>query len=185
MSLSLSHPVRLRPMSLDDLEFVSRLECDPEQWPFEESVAPCAEAVYDKYRQELNEQEPREHYNDIVEIEEQGEWRSIGMMQIWSYVAHRKSWEIGYALASPYEGKGYATRALHQMLQFAFEELHAHKVVAMCHEDNIRSIQLLERVGMRREGIFKEELNWRGQWKDQYFYAILEHEYKRPIDPQS
>jgi len=41
----------------------------------------------------------------------------------------------------------------------------------------MKSMNLMEKLGMRREGTFKEELMWKNQWVDQYFYAILDTEY--------
>ncbi|WP_259392308.1 GNAT family N-acetyltransferase [Paenibacillus thiaminolyticus] len=36
---------------------------------------------------------------------------------------------------------------------------------------------LMEHIGMRREGVFKEELYWNKRWTDQFFYSILDSEY--------
>jgi len=63
------------------------------------------------------------------------------------------------------------------LLKFAFESLKAHKVVGMCNANNSRSAALMQRLRMTKEAVFKEELYWREQWTDQYFYSILEKEY--------
>jgi [ribosomal protein S5]-alanine N-acetyltransferase len=47
----------------------------------------------------------------------------------------------------------------------------------MCNAHNASSSSLMEHIGMTREGIFREELLWQGQWTDQYYYSILEREY--------
>lgn len=62
-------------------------------------------------------------------------------------------------------------------MKLAFEEWKAHRVVAMCNEYNTSSIQVLDRLGMVREGVFREEIHWNNQWVNQYFYAMLDREY--------
>ncbi|MNW61954.1 putative ribosomal N-acetyltransferase YdaF [compost metagenome] len=102
----------------------------------------------------------------------------IGIVQMWSYVDHRKSWELGFAVLSEYAGRGYGSEATRLLLHFAFQELQAHKVVGMCNSQNVRSVALMQYVGMTREAVFQEELWWNKQWTDQYFFSILEREFK-------
>lgn len=74
-------------------------------------------------------------------------------------------------------GQGYGSEAAQLLLKFAFEQLHAHKVVGMCNSQNARSAALMEHIGMAREAVFIEELFWKGQWTDQFYYSIREKEF--------
>ncbi|PYI50321.1 hypothetical protein DLM86_30085 [Paenibacillus flagellatus] len=74
----------------------------------------------------------------------------MGLAQIWRYVEHRRSWEIGFAVLPEYGGRGYGTETASLLLRFAFEHLDAHKVVGMCNSHNTRSAALLERIGAPR-----------------------------------
>jgi RimJ/RimL family protein N-acetyltransferase len=93
------------------------------------------------------------------------------------------TWEIGYVFNPKYCGKGYATEACRRILQHAFEELNAHRIVAECNPENTASWKLLERLSMRREGyykkpgFFKRTLYGEPIWHDAYVYAILEEEW--------
>ncbi|WP_081756682.1 GNAT family N-acetyltransferase [Gorillibacterium massiliense] len=92
------------------------------------------------------------------------------------------TWEIGYIFNPAYYGKGYATEACQKLLKIGFEELGAHRVMALCNPENAPSWRLLERLLMRREGFFKKEVYFNktesGQpiWQDTYQYAILKEE---------
>ena len=59
--------------------------------------------------------------------------------------------EIGWRL--PYElwGKGFATEGAQAALDFAFEKLGVHEVVAMTSALNLRSQRVMERLGMVRD----------------------------------
>lgn len=64
--------------------------------------------------------------------------------------------EIGYALAKPFWGKGYATEAARRVLQFAFEETPLDHLVAVAFARNTASLHVLEKIGMQRRGLTSE-----------------------------
>jgi RimJ/RimL family protein N-acetyltransferase len=80
---------------------------------------------------------------------------------------------IGITLAQPYQGQGFATEALVCLLDYLFRQRHLHRVVADTDPQNIPAWTLLERLGMRREGHLRQGLWFKGQWADEYLYAIL------------
>jgi RimJ/RimL family protein N-acetyltransferase len=59
--------------------------------------------------------------------------------------------ELGYRLAKPYWGKGYATEAARAWVAHGFDELGLDRIVAATHPDNAASQRVLEKVGMRYE----------------------------------
>ena len=62
--------------------------------------------------------------------------------------------EIGYMIAGPYRGKGYATEAVRAVIQYGCRELGFEKYMAFTRQENLASIKVLERLGFLREGIF-------------------------------
>ena len=84
--------------------------------------------------------------------------------------------EVGFTLARQQQGNGYATEAVRRLLDYLFCELNLHRVVAICDADNLASARLLERVGMRREGHFVENVWFKGHWGSEYSYAVLRRE---------
>lgn len=59
--------------------------------------------------------------------------------------------EIGWRLARPYWGQGYALEAARRALQFAFEDLQLDEVVSFTVPANQRSWGVMQRLGMRRD----------------------------------
>ncbi|BFH64773.1 GNAT family N-acetyltransferase [Paenibacillus azoreducens] len=169
--------VVLTKILAEDLEFLIRIETDESLWSFEESVK-SEEEAREEYLQKLEEDEG-ESYDFIIRLAGDPEGTPIGIAQIWSYVDFRRSWEIGFAVLPEYGGRGYGSEAAKLLLQFGFEQLDAHKIVGMCNSKNDRSAALMERIGMTREGVFKEELFWNDEWTDQYYFSILEREYRQ------
>jgi RimJ/RimL family protein N-acetyltransferase len=65
------------------------------------------------------------------------------------------------------------------VLTFAFIKLELHRVIAITDCENERSVALLGRLGMRREGHFIQNIWFKGRWGDEYLYAVLREEWLR------
>lgn len=86
--------------------------------------------------------------------------------------------EVGYTLAPGCQGQGYATEALKAVVNYLFFELKKHRITASVDPNNIKSIRLLERLGMRKEGHFKKSFRMHDMWFDDCIYAILKDEWR-------
>ncbi len=90
--------------------------------------------------------------------------------------------EIGVTLSRRYQGKGYATEAVTRLLAYLFGELGLHRVRATCDAENLASVKLLERIGMRKEGHLLENIWFKGAWGSEYTYALLRREWEQNSD---
>lgn len=112
----------------------------------------------------------------------------IGHMVFHNWIGIHRTNEIGWVFDRRYHGQGYATEAAASLLRYGFNTLNLHRVVATCNPQNVASYRVMEKIGMRCEGHFKQCIfNSNGQWEDEYFYAILKeewlalHEYKSKL----
>lgn len=85
--------------------------------------------------------------------------------------------EIGWTLARSVWGRGFATEAARATLAFAFETLRLHRVWAYCQPENVASSRIMEKIGMRREGLFRQCRYIKEQWIDTLYYGMLEEEW--------
>ena len=88
-----------------------------------------------------------------------------------------KQIEIGFSLSPAFQGKGYATEAVACLLEYIFTKMKTHRVYGSCDPDNLSSIKLMERIGMRKEAHLKESIWFKGRWADDVIYAMLDHEW--------
>jgi RimJ/RimL family protein N-acetyltransferase len=110
-----------------------------------------------------------------IELKESG--RLIGDCAFKALEHDDRQAEIGFTLARAYQGRGYATEAVSSLLAYAFPAFELHRVVAIVDCRNAASVALLERLGMRREGHFLQNVWFKGAWGDEYLYAILKEEW--------
>ena len=93
------------------------------------------------------------------------------------------TYNVGWHFNKRFEGKGFACEAAAGLLDYLFREAGARRIYGFVEDDNIRSKRLCERLGMRREGCFKEFVtfinnpNGTPKYEDTRVYSILKKEW--------
>jgi len=85
--------------------------------------------------------------------------------------------EIGYAIGRKWWGRGYAVESSQAGLTFGFKTLHCNRIEAMCDVHNVASARVMEKIGMRYEGILREYLYAQGSYRNVKIYSILRKEW--------
>ncbi len=101
----------------------------------------------------------------------------IGTCGYVSWVPVHSLAEIGYALSREYWGKGLMTEAAKEVIKYGFEKMNLNRIYARCFVKNIGSQKVLEKVGMKFEGILREQMFIKGIFRDMKIYSILRKEY--------
>lgn len=87
--------------------------------------------------------------------------------------------EVGYLLHPDYWRKGIIQEAMNCVLDFGFTTLNFHSIEAMVNPENEASIALLEKFGFIKEGHFKENFYFEGQFLDTAVYSLLKSNYQQ------
>jgi len=103
--------------------------------------------------------------------------RLIGTCGFVSWKPRHNRAEIGYALSRAYWGKGVMTEAVREVIRFGFEQMKLNRIEARCKVQNLSSERVMQKVGMRFEGILREVVFDKGEYHDLKLYSILKNEY--------
>lgn len=79
---------------------------------------------------------------------------------------------LGYGIAKKHEGRGFMHEALRAAIQYAFDELNLHRIMANHLPENERSARLLRRLGFQKECVAKEYLQINGAWRDHVLNSL-------------
>jgi RimJ/RimL family protein N-acetyltransferase len=169
----------LRPLSVDDdLDDHQRLYANPStvRW------------LYDEVK---DREGARQHLRQIRASdlpEKDGSWMHLAVDLNGAYLgfvgaglnstAHRQ-WEVGFVFLPEGQGRGYATEASRATIDIAFDRGNAHRVIGRLEARNSPSARVLERLGMRREGLLVENEWVKGEWQSELVYAVTEQEWRR------
>lgn len=91
-----------------------------------------------------------------------------------------QSGALGYTAYASTTGHGYMTEGLHLLIRYAFGELGLHRLEANIQPDNTPSLNLVRRLGFRREGYSAAFQFINGQWRDHERWALTA---PHPTDP--
>jgi [ribosomal protein S5]-alanine N-acetyltransferase len=94
----------------------------------------------------------------------------------WWSTEHSKA-ELGYVISDKYWNQGYTTEALRKILQFGFEIMQLERIEARCFTENAASERVMQKCGMKLEGILRSSLFIKGGFRDFKLYSILKTEY--------
>jgi [ribosomal protein S5]-alanine N-acetyltransferase len=94
--------------------------------------------------------------------------------------AHARA-ELGYWIGGPYWGHGYATEAAHAILELGFGRMGLNRIQATYITRNPASGRVMQKLGMRPEGVLRQHvLKW-GVFEDLAVYGILAAEWRGSI----
>jgi [ribosomal protein S5]-alanine N-acetyltransferase len=106
-------------------------------------------------------------------IELKAEGKLIGSIGFTDYVALHRRAEINYALSAKYWGQGLTPEALERAIAHGFGPLRLHRIEARCIPENVASARVMEKVGMKYEGLLRQALCAKGKFHDMQVYAIV------------
>jgi RimJ/RimL family protein N-acetyltransferase len=86
--------------------------------------------------------------------------------------------DIGWVTHQDFQRQGYAFEATHALMEYIFKNFPIHRIIANIDTRNPESAKLAEKLGMRREGEFKDSEFFKGDWCSMWLYAILRDEFK-------
>lgn len=179
------NPIRLeterlliRPFELPDAEIFSAYRSDVAVARYQGWDAPYPLEKAVEFIQTMQQWTP----------EKRGEWLQLAMVRkdtsemigdcAFYILKDGMQAEIGMTLARHAQGYGYGREATLRLLTFLFEDLGMQRVRANCDPRNVPSWRVLERVGLRREAHMLRSTWMKGEWTDDYWYAMLATEWQ-------
>ena len=87
--------------------------------------------------------------------------------------------ELGMTFDMKYQSQGYAREAISTIITLLFTHYNKHRLIAVVDTCNIRAANLLQKLHFRREAHYRQNIFFKGEWGDEYCYALLKEEHLR------
>lgn len=101
----------------------------------------------------------------------------VGDVAVHFYDAGRQA-ELGFTIAPKHQNRGLAKEAVSSVIVGLFTELGKHRLTATIDVRNVAAQRLLEALGFRRESHLVQNIFFKGEWSDEYGYALLASEFE-------
>ena len=112
----------------------------------------------------------------VVTLKETG--KAIGTIGFIWYSDNNRSAELGYSFSREYWNHGYATQALKAVIDASFHALPLNRLEAQHDLRNPASGRVMEKCGLRQEGILRNRIINKQEYVDVALYAILRSDWK-------
>jgi RimJ/RimL family protein N-acetyltransferase len=167
--------LHLRPLRETDAKALFAMLADAQTvryWSSEPATDP--EAVRDKHLEDMQSDAQGSSVNWA--ICKKGSEKMLGKCVLFNLNTRHRRAEIGFLLDRRYWRRGLMRQALEAVLGYAFSHLGLHRIEADVDPANSGSLALLEKLGFRREGLFRDRWFIGGQWKDSVMLSVVKKE---------
>lgn len=86
---------------------------------------------------------------------------------------------LGFSIGKRFEGRGLMREALIPAISYVFDQIGLHRIMANFIPHNIRSANLLMKMGFRREGLARSYLRINGEWADHVLTSLINESNER------
>lgn len=168
----------LRPFMIEDAhDMYSNWADDPEvtrylTWPCHNDVS-ITESILSSW---IAEYESDSYYNWAIVLKESG--RAVGNISVVSVKDATEALSIGYCLSGSLWGKGIMTECLSAVIDYLFENTSAVRIDATHDTENIGSGRVMQKAGMKKEGVLRLWAWNNIGLRDVAMYSILRSEWK-------
>jgi ribosomal-protein-alanine N-acetyltransferase len=168
----------LRKPRMRDAKDIFRYASDPEVaryvlWEPHRSVSETASFVRD-LRVRIRAGYPSSW---VVSLRETG--LVIGTIGFVWYSTDNNAAELGYSFSREYWNQGYATQALHAVIDCLFSSLPLNRLEAQHDVRNPASGRVMQKCGLTQEGVLRGRIMNKGEYIDTALYSILRSDWEK------
>jgi len=174
--------LRLRRLKLEDVPDVFQYNSDPEV------------VRYLLWTRHTSESETRADLQRVIErygktsdlrwgIELKSTGHIIGGCKLACRMEHKRA-EVGYVLARPHWGQGYAAEAVREIAHYGFEFLELVRIEALTFAEHVMSGRVLDKCGFQVEGTLRSYELIKGNPTDLKMYSLLRSEFEAQSEKQ-
>lgn len=164
--------IHLRPIEIEDLDFLYSIENNELFWEVSHTQTPFSKYVLKQYLENA--------HLDIYEtkqlrlvVEEVSKKTQVGMIDLFDFNPQHRRVGIGILIHPNYQNKGFAFEALHLLINYCFSHLNSHQLYANITSDNEKSLSLFLKNNFSKVGVKKDWILSKGKYKDEILFQLI------------
>lgn len=173
--------IRLRALEPVDLNRLYRWENDTSIWSVSGTMAPFSRFVLEEFvnqaHQDIYTNKQLRLMIELKYVRENDyydESKTIGCVDLFEFDPRNRRAGLGILIADRADrGKGYATEALHLVIEYAFQVLDLHQLYCNVRVDNESSLALFKKHGFETTGLKQDWIHENGRYVDEYLLQLV------------
>jgi len=134
------------------------------------------EEVLERFASAERREESRSGFERCIYLKDSG--KLVGGVSVWVDWEDLKG-EVAFWCTPRHQGRGIATEALCALRDWCFAELGLERIYGASAVDNPASARVMEKAGMRLEGVLRHDCRRKDSFVDSRLYAIVRSDWER------
>ena len=177
--MSSSDSVTLRSRKEADVDVLFQLAADLSTWE-ERSPASPVPLTRDAFEARLAQADADSSGKNVrFVIEVNGD--AVGSVSLFDFDELARHAEVGIAMVAESRGKGIGTKAISQIVEFAFVRCNLRRIHLQAIASNLGAIRAYEKAGFVIEGRQREHAWVRGRYEDIVIMGLLRSDWKSQL----
>ncbi len=164
--------VYLRALEPEDLEFLYKLENNPDIWEISGTLTPYSKQVLRRYLENA--------HRDIFEVKQlrlcicKNTDEAIGFVDLFDFDPKHRRAGVGIIISEKADrNQGAGSEVLSLLEKYAFSVLDLRQLYANVTEDNTASIKLFKKMGFERVGVKKDWIRSGDGYKNEWLFQKI------------
>jgi diamine N-acetyltransferase len=168
--------ISLRALEPDDIELLYDWENNRENWRISNTQVPFSKYILQKYIENSHlDIYQTKQLRMMIDLISHERIRSIGCVDLFDFDPFHSRVGIGILIADKEDrSRGYASKALKEIMQYAFHYLHIHQLYCNITSDNTSSLKLFQNAGFNITGTKKDWIKHNEGYLDEIILQLIE-----------
>ncbi|UCC79887.1 MAG: GNAT family N-acetyltransferase [Candidatus Zixiibacteriota bacterium] len=167
----------IRPFTLDDVPALYEIISDPEVMRYLPDDVTSPDELKELFEWILCCYE-KNTPSKLIKLTEAIVWKETGGIIGWCGLGpldfNPDEIEIFFGLAKEYWNRGIAAEAASEMVRYGFDEIGLYRIVAVANPENIGSVKVIEKLGMKYKGIVGKLPEKHKSYEGHLYYSVTE-----------
>ena len=172
----------IRPFTMNDIAAIYKIVSDPEVMRYLPDDVTSLDELKEIFEWLLDCYEKNTPEN-LIKLTEGVIWKEAGTLIGWCGLGpldfNPDEIEIFFGLAREYWNRGIAFEVALDMLRYGFEEIGLDRIVAVADPENIGSVKLIEKLGLKFQRVVGKLPEKHKSYGGHLYYSMTRKEFKR------
>jgi diamine N-acetyltransferase len=174
-----SRTIKLRALEPADVDLLYNWENDSNIWHLSSTLTPFSRFALEQYVMNSHEDLfTTKQLRLMIDLSEDEHVKTIGCVDLFDFDPLNKRAGIGILVVKEERGKGFASKALDLMINYAFNRLRLHQVYSNVLKGQKASLDLFKKKNFEVIGIKRQWVLVEGEWIDEYLLQLINTEYQ-------